>query len=167
MDNLIFHKAEEKDLESILELYNYYIVSTTAIFDQNKISREEFLQRIYVGHEKYQTYVIQYCNEPAGFCFLTQYRKKEAYDRTAEIGVYLKPEFIGKGIGSSVIAFLEKVANSKQIRVVLASISGENTASVKLFQRMGFEKCAHYREVAEKFGRFLDIVDYQKILSHN
>ncbi|MGD0854542.1 MAG: N-acetyltransferase family protein [Dehalococcoidia bacterium] len=164
MDNLTFRKAEGKDSESILELYNFYIVTTTATFDQDKISMEEFRQRIYIGHEKYQTYVSQYCNEMAGFCFLTQYRKKEAYDRTAEIGVYLKPEFTGKGIGSSTVAFLEKVASSKQIRVVLASISGENTASIKLFQKTGFEKCAHYREVGEKFGRILDIVDYQKIL---
>ncbi|MBI2329156.1 MAG: N-acetyltransferase [Chloroflexi bacterium] len=127
MDNLTFHKVEENDLETILDIYNFYI-------------------------------------ETAGFCFLTQYKKKEAYNRTAEIGVYLNPEFTGKGLGSSVVAFLEKVASSKQIRVVLASISGENTASIKLFQRMGFEKCAHYREVGEKFGRLLDVVDYQKIL---
>jgi L-amino acid N-acyltransferase YncA len=83
MDNLTFQKAEEKDSESIPELYNFYIVTTTATFDQDQISREEFRQRIYIGHEKYQTYVIQYCNEIVGFCFLTQYRKKEAYDRTA------------------------------------------------------------------------------------
>ena len=164
MENLGFQKAEENDLETILDIYNFYIVTTTATFDHSKISREELLQRIFIGHEKYQTFLICYCNETAGFCFLTQYRKKEAYDSTAEIGVYLKPEFTGKGVGKEAVAFLEKVAISKQIRVVLASISGENIASTKLFQRMGFEKCAHYREVGEKFGRFLDIIDYQKIL---
>jgi L-amino acid N-acyltransferase YncA len=164
MDNITFLKAEEKDLKTILDLYNLYILTTTATFYHSPISKEELLQLIFIGHEKYQTYLIQYCNETVGFCFLTQYRKKEAYDQTAEIGVYLKPEFTGKGIGSAVVTFLEKVAGSKHFRVVLASISGENTASIKLFQRMGFEKCAHYREIGEKFGRFLDIIDYQKIL---
>ena len=164
MDSLIFQKAEEKDLETMLEIYNFYLVTTTATFDHGKISREELLHRIFIGHEKYQTYLIRYHNETAGFCFLTQYRKKEAYDRTAEIGIYLKPEFTGKGIGEIAVAFLEKVAISKQIRVILASISGENTASMKLFQSIGYEQCAHYKEVAEKFGRLLDIVDYEKIL---
>ncbi|MBI3931443.1 MAG: N-acetyltransferase [Chloroflexi bacterium] len=164
MDNLTFHKVEENDLETILDIYNFYILTTTSNFYHSPISKEELRQLIFIGHEKYQTYLIRYYNETAGFCFLTQYKKKEAYNRTAEIGVYLNPEFTGKGLGSSVVAFLEKVASSKQIRVVLASISGENTASIKLFQRMGFEKCAHYREVGEKFGRLLDVVDYQKIL---
>ena len=58
----------------------------------------------------------------------------------------------------------EKVAISKQIKVIVASISGENTASMKLFERRGYDKCAHYKEVAEQFDRLLDIVDYEKIL---
>jgi L-amino acid N-acyltransferase YncA len=164
MDNLTFQKAEENDLGAILDIYNFYILTTIATFNDTQISKEELQQLIFINHKKYQPYLIHYCNEMVGFCFLTQYRKKEAYDRTAEIRVYLKPEFTGKGLGRSVVAFLEKIVGSKQIRVILASISGENTASIKLFQRMGFEKCAHYKEVGEKFGRFLDVVDYQKIL---
>jgi phosphinothricin acetyltransferase len=124
----------------------------------------ELRQIVFLNHEKYQTYLIHYRNEMVGFCFLTQFRKREAYDWTAEIGVYLKPEFTGRGLGGSIVTFLEDIARSKRIRVLLASISGENTSSIRLFERMGFEKCAHYREVGEKFGRLLDIVDYQKIL---
>jgi phosphinothricin acetyltransferase len=78
--------------------------------------------------------------------------------------LYLRPEFSGKGIGSDVLVFLEKFAIGNGIRVLIASISGENSASIKLFTRAGYEKCAHYREVGEKFGRILDVVDYQKIL---
>jgi phosphinothricin acetyltransferase len=129
-----------------------------------KITPEEFRQRLFIGHAKYRTYLIRWSNELAGFCFLTQYRKKEAYDRTAEIGLYLKPEFTGKGIGRLAVAFLEKVVISKGIRVIIASISGENNASLKLFQKMGYEKCAHYKQVGEKFGRLVDVIDYEKIL---
>jgi phosphinothricin acetyltransferase len=164
MDNLTFQKAEEKDLQTMLEIYNFYLVTTTATFDYQPVSRDEFLQRIFIGHEKYQTYLLRCQNEIAGFCFLTQYRKKEAYDRTAEIGLYLKPEFTGKGTGDLAIDFLEKVAVSKGISVIIASISGENTASSKLFQKMGYERCAHFKQVGEKFGRLLDVVDYEKIL---
>ena len=164
MDSLIFQKAEENDVETMLEIYNFYLVTTTATFDHVKISQDEFLHRIFIGHEKYQTYLIRYHNEIAGFCFLTQYRKKEAYNRTAETGLYLKPEFIGKGIGKIAAAFLEKAAITTRIKVILASISGENTISMKLFEGMGYEKCAHYKEVAEKFGRLQDIIDYEKIL---
>jgi phosphinothricin acetyltransferase len=164
MDNLTFQPAAENDLAAMLELYNFYIMNTTATFDHGKITPEEFRQRLFIGHEKYKTYLIRLGDDTVGFCFLTQYRKKAAYDRTAEIGLYLKPEFTGKGIGRLVVTFLEEIAVSKGIGVIIASISGENTASIKLFQKMGYEKCAHYKQVGEKFGRFVDVVDYEKIL---
>lgn len=164
MNNLTFQEARESDVDAILDIYNFYVVTTTASFSLGPVSREEFCERAYIAHEKYRTYLINYGNELAGFCFLTQFRKKKAYDWTAEIGLYLKPEFIAKGIGREAIAFLEKIAIGKQIRVLVASISCENTASIKLCQRMGYEQCAHYREAGEKFGRILDVVDFQKIL---
>ena len=164
MDNLTFQPAAENDLAAMLELYNFYIMNTTATFDHGKITPEEFRQRLFIGHEKYKTYIIRLGNDTVGFCFLTQYRKKAAYDRTTEIGLYLKPEFTGKGIGRLAVTFLEEIAVSKGIGVIIASISGENTASIKLFQKMGYEKCAHYKQVGEKFGRFVDVVDYEKIL---
>ena len=165
MDNLIFQPAAENDLAAMLELYNFYIINTTATFDHGQITPEEFRQRIFIGHEKYKTYIIRLGDETVGFCFLAQYRKKAAYDRTAEIGLYLKPDFTGKNIGDDTVIFLEKVAISKGIRVIIASISGENTASIKLFQKMGYERCAHYRQVGEKFGRFVDVIDFEKRLS--
>ena len=164
MDSLTFQKAEENDVETMLEIYNFYLTTTTATFDYVKISQDEFLHRIFIGHEKYQTYLIRYYNETAGFCFLTQFGKKEAFDRTAYIGLYMKSEFTGKGIGKIAVAYLEKVAISKQIKVIVASISSENTASIKLFRSMGYAQCAHYKQLAEKFGRLLDIIDYEKIL---
>jgi L-amino acid N-acyltransferase YncA len=165
MDELTFQPAAENNLHTMLELYNFYITTTTATFDHGPITQEEFRQRIFIGHEKYGTYLIRLRGETVGFCFLTQYRKKAAYDRTAEIGLYLKPEFTGKGIGDTAINFLEKVSVNRGIRVIIASISGENTASLKLFQKKGYEKCAHYKKVGEKFCRFVDVIDYEKILS--
>lgn len=164
MNKVTFEKAEEDDLETILDIYNFYVVTTTATFDHNPVSKDELRQRIFLDHEKYRTYLLQYCGETAGFCFLTQFKKKKGYERTAEIGLYLKPEFTSKGIGEQAIVFLEKIAVDRQIKVIIASICSENTASIKLVQRSGYEKCAHYKEVGEKFGRVLDVIDYEKIL---
>jgi len=164
MNSLEFRKANKKDLDIILNIYNFYITNTTVTFDHRSISKKEFLQRIFIGNDKYPTYLIINSNDIAGFCFLTQYRKKEAYNRTVEIGLYLKPELTGKGIGQKAMVFLENIATNQKIRVIIASISGENVVSIKLFEKTGYEKCAHYKEIGEKFGRFVDIIEYQKIL---
>jgi phosphinothricin acetyltransferase len=53
---------------------------------------------------------------------------------------------------------------AQNVHVLIASICGENTGSIRLFESLRLDKCAHFREVGEKFGRRLDVVYYQKIL---
>lgn len=46
--------------------------------------------------------------------------------------------------------------------IIITSITGENTASIRLFEKCGYTKCAHIEQVALKFGRLLDLVIYRK-----
>jgi phosphinothricin acetyltransferase len=164
IEMLQYVEANEKDLDSMLELYNQYIENTSVLFDDSRISLQEFSTRVYIKHNTYKTFLIREDNEFRGFCFLTQFRKKRAYEKTAEVGIYLRPEFTRKGLGQEIVSYLEAVARKQQIEVMIASISSENVASLSLFRKLGYEQCAHYKRVAEKFGRKLDLVDFQKIL---
>lgn len=162
MDNLSFIDAKESDLNLILELYNYYILNSTANYYRSSISVDVLKSHIFIDHDRYKTYLINNRDDFVGFCYITQFKKKDAYYRTAEIGIYLKPDCTGKKYGEQIIRHLESVARADQFKVLIASISNENIASNKLVQRMGYIKCAHYKEVAEKFNRILDVIDYQK-----
>jgi len=133
-------------------------------FDYERISSEEIKNRIYINHNRYKTFLVYENNELSGFCFFTKFRKKPAYDKTAEIGVYLKPPCTGKSLGKRIVEYLEHTAKGNRIEVMVASISGENTTSMKLFKKMGYEQCAHYKGIADKFGRKMDIIDFQKSL---
>jgi phosphinothricin acetyltransferase len=159
-----FMVANETDLTPMLNIYNYYIMNTTATFDLGPISMEEFKNRIFIKHPKYKTYLIYEENELLGFCFITQFRSKTAYDKTAEIGLYLKPEFTGKGLGAIIVNYLESVARQGHFETLIASISGDNLSSIKLFEKLGYEKCAHYKRIAEKFNRKVDIIDFQRVI---
>lgn len=158
-----FIEAEEKDLNTLLDIYNYYIENTTAIFDLDKITPEEFRSRVFLENSKYKTFLIYIDNELTGFCFLTQFREKAAYDKTAEVGLYLKTRFTGRGLGTEIVNYMEKAARENQFEVLIASVSGENIPSVKLFRKLGYDQCAHYRGIAIKFGRKVDIIDFQKM----
>jgi L-amino acid N-acyltransferase YncA len=163
---IIFKEANLNDLNFVLDLYNYYILNTTATFDYEKIALEELQARLSYTNKKYKTFLIcdQVDKNIIGFCFLTQFRKKPAYDKSAEIGIYLKPEKTGHKLGHTIITFLEEYAKENQIEVIIASVSGENVNSIKLFNRMGYERCAHYKKIAVKFNRRLDLIHYEKIL---
>ena len=106
-------------------------------------------------------------NSPCGFVYLSQFRKREAYDRTAEITVYLKPDYIRKGIGKLTLVHMEDIARDAGISVLVGIISGDNMDSIALFKKMGYWQCAYYRQVGEKFGRIMDVVVYQKIIDES
>ena len=164
MSSIDFKEIKQKELRTILDIYNYYIKKSTTTFDLIEISLKEFKNRIFINNDVYKTYLIYQNNELLGFCFLTQYRKKPAYDKTAEIGIYLKEQFTHKGFGKIIVEYLENSARINKIEVLIASISGENTSSIKLFEKSGYKKCAHYKRIAEKFGRKQVLIDFQKFL---
>jgi len=161
---LQYVEANEQDLDRMLNLYNDYIENTSILFDHSPISRDEFSTRVYIRHNRYKTFLIQQEDEFYGFFFLTRFRKKRAYEKTAEVGIYLQPDFTRKGLGREIVTYLEAIAREQGIEVIIASISGENVASQSLFRKLGYEQCAHFKRIAEKFGRKMDLVDFQKIL---
>jgi phosphinothricin acetyltransferase len=163
---ITFREATLNDLDFVLDLYNYYILNTTNSFDHEKITLEELQARLSYQHKKYKTFLVcdRIDDSLIGFCFLTQFRKKPAYDNSVEIGLYLKPEKTGQKLGQHIVGFLEGYAKENQIEAIIASISGENVKSLNLFNRMGYERCAHYKKIAVKFNRRLDLIHYEKIL---
>jgi phosphinothricin acetyltransferase len=53
-------------------------------------------------------------------------------------------------------------AQTAGIHVLVGTLTAENAASVRLFEKAGYVKCAHLKNIGEKFGRILDVVIYQK-----
>src|SRR4030042_165072 len=100
-----------------------------------------------------------------GYVLLAQHKIREAYKDTAEVTIYLHPQEVGKGLGRLAVDYIEAFARTQQFHVLVATICGDNIGSIRLFEQCGYAKCAHYQEVGKKFGQWLDVVAYQKILT--
>jgi L-amino acid N-acyltransferase YncA len=154
----------EEDLPEIKKIYDHYIVNSTATFHSEAITLNELREFLFINHPKYPAFLIKQNDEIIGYCFLTPYKKRQAYNRTAEVSLYRKPGWTGRGIGKIAMKHLENAAKKAGIRVLIATSSGDNIASIKLAETTGFEKCAHLKNVGEKFGKIVDVVMYQKEL---
>jgi phosphinothricin acetyltransferase len=162
MDTIVFNEMTEGDLPFVKEVYEYYIANSTATFHIGDITIDEIKEFIHISHPRYKSFTILYDKAPAGYCYFNYYKKRQAYDRTAEVTLYLKPEFCGKGIGRVTMQFLQDEAKKVGLKNLLGVISGDNHESIVLFEKMGYSKCAHFKNVGEKFDRLLDVVVYQK-----
>jgi len=160
--NLTFKAINEKDLNYIKSIYDYYILNTFYTFHTLRISHKELKNTIEINHPTYKSYIIQLDNKNIGYCYISAFKKRQAYNRSAEITIYLEPDFTGKGIGKHILVFLEKEAKKSNIKVLVGVITANNNSSIKLFEHCGYKKCAHYKNIGEKFGQVLDVVAYQK-----
>ena len=164
MMKIQYFNVKNADFILIKEIYDYYIINSTATYYTEKISVADLKKFIPVSQKKYKSYLIKADDNFCGFCYISQYKKRQAYDRTAEVSLYLRPGFTGRGIGKNALAHLEKVAKINGICVLIGIISGDNVHSIKLFENCGYEKCGHFKQVGEKFNKILDVVSYQKII---
>jgi L-amino acid N-acyltransferase YncA len=162
MDDLKFIPLKDNDFILIKEIYDYYILNSTSTFHIEPVSIIELKEYIFTNHSLYKSFLIYYKNEIAGYCYYTYYKKRQAYDRTSEVTLYLKPAYHHKGIGIAALRHMEDVADKSLIKNFIAIITETNYASVKLFEKAGYFRCAHFRQVGEKFGQILDVVAYQK-----
>lgn len=159
-----FRKIDDGHLPAILDIYRHYVQNTTTTFHTVVPTLDEMRTMVYIDHLVYRSFVILSDEEICGYVILDQYKKREAYDGTAEISVYLRHDHVGQGIGTAAIQYIEEYAIDKGIHALVATISGENGLSIQAFERNGYAKCAHYREVGKKFRRYIDVVAFEKLL---
>tara|TARA_B100000809_G_C15140402_1_gene532952 strand:- start:6410 stop:6901 length:492 start_codon:yes stop_codon:yes gene_type:complete len=160
--NIEFTPISKQNITKALTIYNWYVLNSTATFHLDTIASGELERMVSVGHPKYQSHLILFDNVVCGFCYLSQFRYKEAYDKSAEITLYLDKDFAGKGVGKTTIYYLENIAKDNNINNLVAVITANNLASIALFEKAGYFKVGHLKNIGEKFGEALDVVSYQK-----
>jgi len=150
-----------------MEMYNDYIATSTALFRSTPVTRVEFSEKVFYGDPRCKTFAVidDLDGMLAGYCSIGLFRPGQQYRNTAKISIYFRPQYTGKGLGGLALKHAEAHARAAGFHSIIAGISSENSASIKLFERNGYEHVARLREIGWKFGRFIDFIYCQKILS--
>jgi phosphinothricin acetyltransferase len=68
---------------------------------------------------------------------------------------------VGKGFGTKLYDELFSRLRKKKLHVAIGGIALPNPSSIKLHEKFGMEKVAHYKEVGYKFGEWVDVGYWQ------
>ena len=100
-----------------------------------------------------------------GFGSYGPFRAWPAYKYTVEHSIYIDTRFRGQGHGRVLLEALVDAAVKQDYHVMVGGIDASNAVSVKLHERLGFTHCGTVKQAGFKFGRWLDLAVYQRILA--
>ncbi len=166
MPDLIVRAAARLDLPRLTEIYNYYVVNTPITFDLAPLTVERRATWFDEHSDRgpHRLLVAEESGAVVGYASTGRFRVKPAYDTTVESSVYCAPEATGRGIGRTLYAALFDAIAGEDINRIVAGVAIPNLASIALHRRFGFRELGTFTENGRKFGRFWDVVWFERPL---
>jgi L-amino acid N-acyltransferase YncA len=160
---LVTRPATMADIKAITDIYNEAILTTEATFDL--VPKTEDEQKVWLAnHDRmHPVLVVELDGAVIGWASLSEWSSRAAYAATAEISLYIKEEFRGRGAGRRLLGDIMREGERVGLHTVVARITIDNTVSIHLHESLGFERVGVMREVGQKFGRMLDVLLMQRI----
>lgn len=158
--------ATESDLQAILDIYNDAVLNTTAVYTYKPHTLEMRKQWFREHHEAgLPVFVAEEDGAVAGFATYGPFRPWPAYKYSVEHSIYVHKGFRRRHIATRLMEKLLETAEERGYATMIAGIDADNAASIRMHERFGFDFAGKIVKAGYKFGRWLDLVFYQKLLS--
>jgi phosphinothricin acetyltransferase len=163
---LTIRHARLADLPRLTAIYNHYIRSSDATFDERLLEPEDRRAWLEAHRETgpYRLLVAERDRDAIGYASSSRYREHPAFDATIETSVYVDPSAVGQGVGRALYGALFTAIRSEALHRALAGIALPNPASIALHERFEFRNVGVFDEYARKNGRRISSVWMEKAL---
>ena len=114
--------ARLADAAAINDIYNFYVRTSPATFDTQGMTlgwRESWLSS-HLSGDLPVLVAIAPSGEVAGWCSLSTWSPKGAYEKTVDESIYIANSWRGQGVGRQLISAILGEARSRGIEVVMA-----------------------------------------------
>ena len=172
MSNYKFRKAELKDAESILKVYEYYVKKTAITFEWNLPSIDEFKERMKKTFKKYPYIVVEENNEIIGYAYTGPFVGREAYDWSVETTIYLKENKTHKGLGKKLYQIIENISKAQNIINLYACIGYPEEDdeyltknSAQFHEHLGYKLIGKFEKCGYKFGKWYHMIWMGKVIN--
>lgn len=157
--------ARREDVPQMLAIYAPYVLRSTATFEYDVPSLEEFYRRFDTFTRQYPWLLWEEDEKIEGYAYASPPYSRPAYAWCVEPTIYLRPECRGKGVGEKLYTALEAILREQGYQVIYALVCEENQASIRFHEKMGYEKRAFFPDCGYKFQRWMGLHWLEKRLS--
>ncbi|MEX8517271.1 MAG: N-acetyltransferase family protein [Leptothrix sp. (in: b-proteobacteria)] len=164
-DHVTLRRGGVLDADAVAEILNHYIHHTTATFMTEPVTLEDRLAWIKSRKPEHAFWVAERNGRAVGWAALSEHRPRTGFEHTVENSIYLHPNHRRQGLGLKLLNRVIEDAYRHGFHTMIAGVCTEQEPSIRLHERAGFTRVAHYREVAQKYNRWLDVVYLQRMLT--
>lgn len=150
-------RATQDDLHAIVDIYNASIPGRLATADTTPVSYEQRQAWFAHHNDERPLFVHEIDGVIAGWVSLEPFYGRPAYHATAEVSIYVSPDFQGRGVGSSMLEECLAQCPTLGIRNVVGYVFSHNVPSLTLLKRHGFERWGELPDVAEMDGKYYSL----------
>ena len=161
----MIRKIQIEDAAAICDIYNYYILNSSATFEERPVTKVQMAERIRKLTAHLPWIVFEEGEKVIAYAYATAWRARAAYRNTVESSIYLHPDARKKGIGTQLYGNLLSILKKRKFHTVIGGVTLPNDSSIALHEKFGFEKVAHFKKVGFKFGQWLDVGYWQLMLN--
>jgi phosphinothricin acetyltransferase len=156
---IMIRHATEQDLPDIVAIYNAAVPGRMATADLEPVSVESRLSW-FKGRSPIHRplWIIEIDGIIAGWLSFQSFYGRPAYHSTAEVSIYISPNYQKNGLGKQLLTKAVKESPNLGIKTLIAFIFAHNHPSLKLFQSFGFQSWGHLPEVADLDGVARDLL---------
>lgn len=151
---------------AILAILNEAIVSSTALYDYRPRPPES-MDSWFAAKRKGAFPVIGFEDADGtlmAFGSYGSFRAWPAYKYCVEHSVYVHRDHRGRGLGRRVMQELLARARAQGLHALIGAIDSANAGSIALHESLGFTRVGLFPQIGFKFGRWLDVAFYQRLL---
>ncbi|MBS0387404.1 MAG: N-acetyltransferase [Proteobacteria bacterium] len=157
--------ATAADAVAIARIYNHYVSETIVSFEESPVSSAAMAARLAaIEALQWPWLVAELAGDVCGYAYADRWKARAAYQHTVEVTIYLDEKSTGRGLGTQLYGALFERLGATPAHAAIGVISLPNPASVALHEKFGLHKVAHFSEVGRKFGRWVDVGYWQRLL---
>src|SRR5512147_1988521 len=103
--SLVIRAAEPRDARDVADIYNHYVAETAVTFEEEPVSAAEFARRMEdVKSVSLPWLVAESEGRVVGYAYARPWKERSGYRFSVEVAIYVVPEQVGRGIGTSLYA---------------------------------------------------------------